>query len=281
MPPNLNTYSDISSLVNTIWEDALIVARENSVMPALVTVFNDRSGLAARKNAKYGVATINTVGEADDMTSQAFTPSTDQTLTPAEYGAQFFLTDSRIESDTWQVRQDAAIELGRSLGSSIDYNLVSNFSSLTAGTSGTASGDMTWAIFFSAMAKLRAAYAPLPYTCVLHPYQWHCLGTAIAPGVTVTNAPALQDEFVARYFVGNVAGVDIYLDGNISTGTACYAGMFSRVAIAHDVRRAPRIEPERDASRRGWELNLSAVYAHGVWRPQYGVCILSAGTAPV
>ena len=43
-------------------------------------------------------------------------------------------------------------------------------------------------------------------------------------------------------------------------------------ALALDMRRAPRLEPERDASRRGYELNLSAVYAHGVWRPKFGVC---------
>ena len=39
-----------------------------------------------------------------------------------------------------------------------------------------------------------------------------------------------------------------------------------------------RLEPERDASRRGWELNLSTVYAHGVWRPTYGVQMIFVDT---
>lgn len=275
-----NLYSDISTLVNTIYADALIVARENQVMQPLVTLLTDKSGLAVRTNAKYGTATINTVGEGDDLTSQAFTQSADQSLTPYEYGAQFFFTDSRFESDPWAVRQDATLELGRAFGQRVDSLLVSSFSSLTAGTSGTTTANMTWADFFSGLVKLRAAYAPQPYVAVLHPYQWHCLGTAIAPGVTVTNSPKIQDAFITQYFVGNVSGVDVYLDGNITTGTACDAAMFSRSAIALDIRRAMRIEPERDASRRGWEMNLSAVLAYGVWRPQYGVLMRTIGTAP-
>jgi hypothetical protein len=58
------------------------------------------------------------------------------------------------------------------------------------------------------------------------------------------------------------------------------AGIFSPLALALDVRRAPRIEPERDASRRATELNLSSVYAHGVWRPKYGVQLISDASTP-
>lgn len=276
----INTYSDISSFVNTVWMDAMLVAREQNVMAGLVTVFNDRDGMALRKNADYSSVTINQIGESDDLASQAFTPSVSQTLTPYEYGAQFFLTDQRLESDIYSVRQDAALELGRGMGSKVDTDLVGSFDNLTGGTVGAGGTDMSWATFFSAITHMRAAYAPLPYVMVLHPYQWHSLGTAIAPGVTVTNSPAIQDEFVRRFFVGNVAGVDIVLDGNITSGTSTFGAIFSRNAIALDWRRAPRIEPDRDPSRRGWELNLTAIYASGVWRPAYGVAINTAGTAP-
>ena len=46
------------------------------------------------------------------------------------------------------------------------------------------------------------------------------------------------------------------------------------------LRRAPRLAPQRDESRRGLELNLSTRYAYGVWRPLHGVAILSDGSAP-
>jgi hypothetical protein len=278
--PQINTYSDISSFVNTVWEDAFFVARENNVMAALVTGFTGE-GMAVRTNSTYSSVTVNAVGESDDLTSQAFYPTSGQTLTPAEFGAQFFFTDTRLESDIFGVRSDAAIELGRGFGQAVDNALLGDLDNLTGGTVGTAGSNITWANIFAAQSVLRAAFAPTPYVAVLSPYQWHCLGTAVAPGVTVTNAPALQDAIMERWFVGNVAGVDIYLDGNIAEGTSIYGAMFARPAMALDWRRAPRLEPERDASRRGWELNMSMIYAHGVWRPAWGVAINTAGTAPV
>ncbi len=276
-----NTEADIASFVNTVWADAMLVARDNNVMTGLVNQFGDLRGLAVRTNAKYGTAVFNQIAETDDLSSQTFKPSTDQTLTPYEYGAQFFLTDSRLETDIYAVRQDAAQELGAAYGQKIDKFLVGLFSSLTGGTVGGTTTDMTWANFFAAKTKMVRALAPRPWVCVLTPEQYHCLGTAVAPGVTVTNSPMIQDEFLRQFFVGNVAGIDIYTSANIATAASVFGGMFSRNAMALDMRRPFRLEPERDASRRGIELNVSSVFAYGVWRPQYGVAIYTAGTAPV
>jgi hypothetical protein len=276
-----NTAGDISTFVNTVWADALMVARDNNVMSRLVRVFGDRQGDALRKNAKYsGTATFNQVAETDDLSSQSFTPVTDQTLTPYEYAAQFFMTDRRIETDIWSYRQDAAIELGASYGQKTDQFLSGLFSSLTGGTAGSAGSNMSWAVFFNALTKARRALIPQPWVMVLTPEQFHCLGTAVAPGATVTNSPAIQDEFARRWFVGNVTGVDIFTTANIAVGTSVYGGLFNRESMALDIRRAFRVEPERDASRRGIELNASSVFAYGVWRPQYGIAINTAGTAP-
>jgi hypothetical protein len=280
--PSLNTYSNISSFVNTVFEDAMFVARDNNLMAALVTVYNDRTGLALRKSSEYGTATMQTIAETDDLTSQAFTPAVLSTLTPAEAGAQFFLTDSRIESDPFAAREDATMELGLATAQKIEKDLLGNFSSLTGGTIGAAGTVITWGHFFAMLSVLRGRNAPLPYVAVLHPYQWHALGKAIAPGATVTNSPAIQDAVTRNFYVGSVSGVDIYTSANITVDGSddAYGAMFSRQALALDVRRAPRLEPERDASRRGWELNISTVYAHGIWRPRFGVTGLFDATTP-
>ena len=68
-------------------------------MPRLVMVFNDRMGLNPRIGYQYNNGTAKDIGEADDLTSDAFTPSADQTLTPSEIGEQFFITDVRAESE--------------------------------------------------------------------------------------------------------------------------------------------------------------------------------------
>ena len=281
MPTQINTYGDIASLANTIYEDAMFVARENNLMAALVQVFNDRSNDELRKNQKYTSATINEIAETDDLASQAFTPSVDQPLTPAEYGAQFFITDKRREADRLNVTQDASLELGKAFGQKVDTLLVSKFNALTGGTVGAAGSNLTWANVFAGIAKMRAAFAPQPWTIVLHSYQYYALGTAVLPGVTVTNSPALQDAVYRQFYQNSVSGVDIVLDDNITSGTSCFGAIFSRgLSLALDWRRGMRIEPERDASKRGFELNLSGRFAYGIWRPQYGIAINSAGTAP-
>ena len=57
-------------------------------------------------------------------------------------------------------------------------------------------------------------------------------------------------------------------------------GVFPQEALAIDWRRMIRVRPERDESRRGLELNMSAVYAHGVWRPDRGIQMVFDATAP-
>lgn len=282
MTTGMNTYTNISSFVNTIFEDALFVARENNLAAGLVQGFTDQTGMALRKNQTYGTATINQIAEADDLTSQVFSPTALSTLTPYEYGAQFFLTDQRVESDPFGVRADAAQELGQAMGESIDKKVFGNFSSLTGGTVGATGSAVSWTYFFNAVALLEAQHAPKPFYAVLHPYQWVILARAASVAGSSTNAAAsLLEQINRAFYITTIANTNIFVSSNVQlSGTDAYMGVFSQSALALDIRRAPRLEPERDASRRGWELNMSAVYAHGVWRPKFGVQGLFALTTP-
>jgi len=278
-----NPSTDISTYIQTIYNDAWFIARDNAIMPRLVTTFNDATGTRDRTSTRYSEATIATLGELDDLQSQAFTPSDIATLTPAEKGAQFFLPDTRIESDPMGVRSDAAMELGYAIAEKINTDILGNFSSLTAGTIGAAGTTITWGHFFAALSALRNAKAPMPYRCVLHVYQWHQLAKAASIATTTqANAPEFQDEVTRQWFVGRVGNVDVFITSDVTVDATDDANgaMFSPLALALDTRRAPRLEPERDASRRGWELNMTAMYAHGVWRPEWGVCMTFDAAAP-
>ena len=277
----LNTEAAISAFVNPVFEDVLFVARDNNVMLPTVTQFNDRQGLAVRKNQEYGTAAILSIGEQDDLTSQTFTPSNLATLTPAEAGGQFFVTDSRFESDPFDVHADASTELGLATALKIENDLIGLFPQLTGGSVSSAGTAVTWGNIQALQAQLRAQRAPFPYACVMHPYQWNALAKAAAVGATVTNAPNFQDSVMAKYYVGSMGPTDFFVTSNTTDlgtvtlgatgGGTGVVGMYSQLALAIDWRRAPRIEPERDASRRGLELNISTIYAVGAWRPKFGV----------
>ena len=280
----LNPSTDISSYIQTIFEDAMFVARENNMASRLVTVFSDTNDEAkSRSSSEYGQATISTIGETDDLTGQSFTPSVLETLTPAEAGGQVFLTDTRMSADPFGVRNDAAMELGLATAKKINSDVLGDLASLTGGTVGGAGTTITWGYFFAARAQLQNTKAPPPYRCVLHTYQWHRLAAAASIAATTQPTPvATVDEVMRRWFVGSVADVDIFVtsDLTVSSGDDASGGMFSPSAVALDMRRAPRLEPERDASRRGWELNFTTVYAHGVWRPAFGIVMTFDAATP-
>jgi hypothetical protein len=281
---SLNPSTDISAFINTIYEGALLVARDNNVMAGIVRVFNDREGLAVRQNSQYGGATINSVAETDDLTGQAFTPASIATLTPAEAAGQYFLTDNRVKSDPFNVRADAATDLGQAMATKIETDLLGCFTSFTGGTVGTAGSTLTLGHMLAMEAQLKAKKAPYPYFFVCHPYQWQPVGKSLgAASTSATNvSEGLKQAVDSMFFVKQIGGIFIFTSANIATitGNDAYVGMWSRDAIALDVRTAPYIEPERDASRRGWELNMSATYGKGVWRPTFGVQGIFDNTAP-
>lgn len=283
MAAGINTYTDISSLLTDIWEGAMLVARDNNLMAALVHNF-DGQGMQPRKNSIYGTVTFTDVAETDDIVPQGYSRSLKSTLTPTEKAASYFISDQRIESDDQDIVADASRELGVGLAQKIEFNLLSNFSSLTGGTIGAAGTVLHWGHILAAQSRLRAANAPLPYTCVLHPYQWHNLArTATIVQGAKQNAPDdLLDRIVQNFWQDTVYGIRFFTTSNITIDGSddANAAMFARDAMAFDMRRAPRLERDRDISKRGWELVMTSVYAHGTWRPEWGITLTGDATAP-
>jgi hypothetical protein len=78
----------------------------------------------------------------------------------------------------------------------------------------------------------------------------------------------------------NVTGDTVTIAGTTAGAGYATGGFFTQDAIALDIRRGLRIEPERDASARATELNASAIYASGLWRGYRGIKLLSDATAP-
>jgi hypothetical protein len=161
-----NTEADIAAFVNTVWADAMVVARDNNIMTGLVTQFGDLTGLALRKNAKYGTAVFNQIA------GRPVSRNLPQALTrpdPYEYGAQFFVTDSRLRNG--HLRRAARRLANWCLVRAEDrHQPVGGFpaSPLVRPAAGT---DMSWANFFSAITKMRQTPAPVGFG--LTPEQWH------------------------------------------------------------------------------------------------------------
>lgn len=284
----LNTYADVSAIANAMQENAFFVIRETAQMQNYVRMYNDMQGLNPRKGYQYNQASASSVAETDDLTSAAFTPSLLSTLTPGEIGLQFFVTDVRAESELPEnIIRDGAVELGLAASDKVETDIVSDFASLTGGTIGTAGSTITWSYVAAAIAKARNANKSVgvPLVAVLHGYQWAVLAKAASiAGATLAQAPGFTQAVTTQVPLGQVAtfmGVPIMQTFQAPDSSDDFTGaVFPRDALAMDWRRAVRIEAQRDASRRGTEYNMSAVYAHGVWRPALGVKMIFDATAP-
>jgi len=284
MATGASRVTDIGGYFNNIYEDSVFAVREGTLATRLVTVFTDGAGDQTRTLPAYSSVSYSAVAETEDFSNPTrFSKSALSTLTPSEVMAQMIITDRRIETDPENARQDAATELGAAAATKVDTDIFGNFSSLTGGTLGASGSTFTWGYFYSALTNLRIGNVPMPYVAVLHPTHWHKLAVTAAVASTVTNAPSFQDEVMRRWYVGTVAGVDIFVSNNVPAGgtsTDSYSAMFNPRALAFDLRRGYRLEPERDASKRAYELNATMHYAHGVWRPLWGAYILADAQAP-
>lgn len=281
--------------LDQVYADAVFAARARTLMASssLVTTFSDRTGDEQRTLPEYVKGTAAEVAETDDYTAaQEFTKGTASSLSVKEAIAQFYISDRRIESDPDDVRGAASRELGAAIAQKIDTDLTALFGSFTGGggTIGNGTVAMTWGQFFAARSRLANGGTtgdgvPGPYVAVLHEYHWFNLAkSASVAGASSNASSALLDDVNRGYYVASVGDTDIFVTSNIAAGTAtgnpAVSGIYNREALALDMRRAPRLEPERNASARSTELNLTVKYAAGVWRPSYGVPVVASAALP-
>ena len=279
---NETTYALISSLLPDIYEAALMYAQETFIMPQLVTVYTDQTGMQSRKLSEYSPGTVTAgLGETTDLTPQEFDRALLSTLQPAEIGTQFVITDRRLDSDDVDVMADLAQHIGYTIFRQIESDLLSQFNGFTGGSVGASANRLDWPAIFKARAMLANAAVPPPYNLVLSEYQYYDLATdANIAGLSNPAPLRIRDDIQSRYYVASVGDIDVYTTSSLGESDPLVGGMFNRGALALDIRRAMRIELQRDASLRATEVNATAVYGHGLRRATWGVKVISDGTAP-
>jgi len=282
-------WSDVSSISNSILVDATFVVREATVFLPHVLQFSDMTGGNTRKNYGYNSNTAGTIGESTDLTSTTFAATAMQTLTPKEIGLQYFVTDLRAESESPdRIKTDAGRDLGLAAAAKIDGDIYDLFGSLTGGSAGGTGtgGTPTWGFIAAAIAQARSANkrSNVPLVCFVHGYVWSVLAkSASVAGSSLAQAPGYTEEITRNGYVATFMGVPLYqfyrdVAGQASTGLK--NAVIPREALAVDWRRPIRVEGDRDASLRGTEFNMSAVYAAGIWRPELGVYFDALAATP-
>lgn len=266
-----STTTTLSDLFTNIVANARFTAEENSLLRNLVTIYNiDAQAGTTIQVPKYPAVAAADLTEGTDMTSTTVTTSS-VAIAVGEVGAQVFLTDMATMGSG-----NPADELGTVLGNAIATKMDSDVIGLFDGFSsslGAAATELTASYLFQAVATIRSNKITSPLVGVFHPKQVYNLISSLTAAGVNPNGGELQNEAMRTGFVGTVAGVDIYQSANIeidANGDAKGA-VFAREALAMAMKRDFNLEPERDASNRGFELNATAVYGVGELDDSYGV----------
>ena len=278
----ISQVAQLNSLFSDIFEDAVFIAREQNLMTNLVRNFSAR-GWMDRKLSFYPEIVAETVAEGEDFSNPTtFDKSGVKTLTPAEVMAQVVLTDRMIETDPQDARRDASTELGNAISTKIDKDILGEFTNISDSI-GTINTALTINIMAAGVSQLRNSLAPNPIYVVLHPYQWHDIWDELGtPGTDLAFLGDAANEALRSFFVSTLLNVKWFISANIAVDGSddAIGAIFNPTAIGFDSRKAPLMEPERDASLRAWELNISAGYAEGVIRTAFARKITSDATAP-
>lgn len=280
----ITKYSDISSFVASIYERSVFVAREQNLMSNLVSNYSARGWMTRTFSTRPQITAETVADGVDYSNATTFGKSSVGTLTPAEAIAQVILTDQDIETDPDGAVNDAATELGQAIAAKIDTDLTAIFSSFSTDKGPGAGQANTIADLASGVAVVRNRMKRAgDVVAVLHPYQWHDLWVQLGqPAATYPALGELVTQALRDYYVANLLTIRIYVSSNVPvSGTDATGGVFNQDAIALDTRRPYRLEPERDASLRGTELNATAGYAVGLGkRPTFGVKFIGDITEP-
>ena len=117
---------------------------------------------------------------------------------------------------------------------------------------------------------------------MLHPYHWLDVWVELGKPAATVIPGEVATEALREYFVDRLLGCNIYQHALIDVDGSddAISAVFSPPAIALDVRKPPTLEPERDASKRAWELNMSIGYDTGILRNAFGCKLIADATTP-
>lgn len=280
----ITKYSDISSFVAAIYERSVFVAREMNLMSNLVSNYSAQGWMSRTFSTRPQISAESVADGVDYSNATTFGKTSVGTLTPGEAIAQVILTDQDMETDPDGAVTDASYELGASIAAKIDTDLTAIFSSFSTDKGPGAGQPNTIAKLAAAVAVVRTRMKRAgTVNAVLHPYQWHDIWVLLGqPAATYSAIQDIANQAMRDYYVGSLITLDIYTSSNVPvSGTDATGGIFNAESIALDTRRPYRLEPERDASLRGTELNATAGYAVGLGkRPTFGVKFIGDITEP-
>ena len=261
----------LNDLLPSIVAEALFVASERSIMRGLVRNYTLAAGQG--KTVTVPIYPKQTAAALTEGTAPTFTAvSTDgATLTVSEVGLTAQISDLAIMASASNVVADIGRLFGEAIARKMDADLLAKFDTFSGYVGGVAT-TATPALIFQAIAKLRSAGYDTANDCaiVLHPNVAYDVASTLT-STFAAPASMVGNDALRNGFMGMLGGVPVYqssLVGATSAGggsSGDYAcGIFHKDALGLAMMQDIRIESQREATKRGFDIVGSAIYGHGI-----------------
>jgi hypothetical protein len=272
---NETTSTSISELYTEIIQEAIFTFQETSVMRPLVTTYNITGQGKQVAVPIFPTVAASAVSEGSDLANTEVNP-TEKTITASEVGVMTTLTDLARESSSRPIAQDIGRVFGEALAKKVDTDLAALFASFATGNDlGAAGTELTADLLLKAESTLRALNVPRPYYAVFHPKAvFNLKKTLTQAGYsgTATAISSTGENVFGSGFVGNIFGIDVYENANLSISSAgdCIGGVFHPISLGLAMKMDFKIETQRDASLRATEIVGTMTYGQDVVKDNYG-----------
>ena len=276
----LTNTSTLDDLLPSIVAEALFVASERSVMRNLVRNYQLAPGNGVTvKVPVYPQYNASVLTEATAPTANAITTSS-ATLTVREVGLMATVSDLSLMGSASNVTADIGRLFGEAIARRIDLDLTAQFANFTTnllGNATAASATITVPDVFKAVAKLTALGVPGgDLVLVLHPRVAYDLKAALTNSFANPNAGIIQNGTMATGYIGQLAGCSVYETSNMASQTGSddfTGGLFHRDALGLAMMQDIKIETQRQAGVRGYDIVGSSIYGVGVLYEANGVAL--------
>lgn len=269
--------SSLVGIVNDIRSRSMGYIAQEGVMKSLVT----------RKTAK-GTAWVEpyfdptatsgpTVGtEGTDYTASATISTTRRTYYASEWVMRTIMTDKSVRQGLESVKEFHSKTHGFEHAAKLEQKLLATLASFTTTITATSTSGLTWAKVAAARTNLENVplSAPKPYALVLSPDGFYYFAASMVGNANYGPVGTLADTIQQKYAIATlVGGVNLYQSSYFTQATTQKGGMFSKDAVMLFIPNDEeyRIESERDASLRAYELISTFTHGSRVRVPGYGV----------
>lgn len=289
----------LSDTIPTIIEKAHLTSQHSAIMAGLCWNIRKLDHKGSTVNVPYfGEVVAHELTDGTDMLNSETMADTNVPISLKENGAKIILTDNLLEDDAENVRNIAGMVLGQACEKKRDTDLIEQMDDATTNLAGSGTtltmGHIAAAkALLSGNATTAGGPAPMPYVCVIHPFQTLDLVDVITPivaaaGTAKSQGPsgAFADSILQTYTIGRLFGMNIVEDGNIpfeSNGTDAKGGVFAMGEGGSIILATARdwdVRPERDESLRGWELNCVGRYGVGEYLAGWIVELFTDAATP-